>query len=83
MIKLDPHFSAVLLACEAICHITSILPSSDLVEDIKDLCHTQYNLFVHMLEGKHFGTDSLNKFMRVAQIMKEEAIKLKEQQESE
>ena len=81
MLKLEPHFFATFSACESICQILDLLPNSDLVEDVRELAHTQHSLFLHMIEGKHFGSDAIEKFMKFTIAMRDQAIRLKEEQE--
>ncbi len=81
MVNLEPHFAAAFSACESMCRILDILPSSDLIEDMRDLVHTQHELFIHMVEGKHFGSDAIARFVRYTVTIRDEAIRLKEEQE--
>ena len=81
MIKLEPHFCAAFSACESVCQILDLLPNSDLIEDVKVLIHTQHSLFIHMIEGKHFGSDAIEKFMKYTIAIRDEAIRLKEEQD--
>ena len=81
MLKLEAHFAAAFSACESACRILELLPQSDLIEDMRDLIHTQHSLFLHMIEGKHYGTDALEKFLTHTITLRDEAIRLKEEQD--
>ncbi len=81
MLNLEPHFAAAFSACESMCKILEILPSSDLIEDMKELVYTQHNLFIHMVEGRHFGSDAISRFLKFTVTIRDEAIRLKEEQE--
>lgn len=80
MIKIDPHFYAAFSACSSACQLLELLPASDLVDDIRDLLHIQHDLFLHMIEGKHYGSDALDEFMKYALLISEEAVRIKEEQ---
>ena len=81
MVKLDPHFAAAFYACESSCQILELLPRSDLIEDMRDLIHTQHSLFLHMIEGKHYGSNALEAFIKNTFAIRDEAIRLKEEQD--
>lgn len=81
MVRLEPHFLAAFSACEAACQLLDLLPASDLIEDMRDLLHTQHELFQHMTEGKHFGTDALNRFITYSASIAQEAVRLREEKE--
>ena len=81
MVKLDPHFAAAFYACETACQILELLPRSDLIDDMRDLIHTQHSLFLNMIEGKHYGTDALNAFVTHTFAIREEAKRLKEEKD--
>lgn len=80
MMYLDPHLYAAFVACESSCHVLSILPESDLIDNLRDLIHTQHDLFVCMVEGKHYGTDALDKFLRYNITILEETKRIKEEE---
>ena len=83
MLKLEPHFLATYLASEAACSILDIMPSTDLVEDLRNLIYIQHELFTHMVDGKHYGTDNINDFVNFTQDVKTQITRLKEQMEYE
>lgn len=74
----DPHFYAAALASEAIYDLMSFLPETDIVCEILELIETQIELFSHMIQGKHFGTDDLEVFIEFCQDMMKQAERLKE-----
>lgn len=63
MSLIDSHFFAVVCACNASCEILDILPSNDLVEELRDLLHVQHDILTHMIESKHYGSDNINEFI--------------------
>lgn len=77
-LKIEPHFFASLAACEAACSVLEFLPSSDLIETLKNLIYIQHDLFVHMIEGKHYGTNSLSDFVEYTHDVKDEIKRLRD-----
>lgn len=76
-LKIEPHFFTAFAAAEGAIVVLDILPHSDLVETLKNLIYIQHDLFIHMIEGKHYGTDSLRDFMDYVQEVKDEMRRLK------
>jgi len=77
-LKIEPHFFAAFGASEAAIAVLDLLPDSDLVEQLKNLIYIQFDLFVHMIEGKHYGTNNLRDFMDYTQETKSEMRRLKD-----
>ena len=77
MLLIEPHFLAAFCACNSACEILDVLPKNDLVDELKELLSVQHDLFLHMMEGKHYGTDSLNDFMEYTTEMIDQATQLK------
>lgn len=79
--KLEPHFLASFVACEAACTILDFLPSTDLIEELRNLIYIQNELFVHIVEGKHYGTNNITDFVEYAQDVKDQIRRLRERDE--
>lgn len=74
----ESHFVAALLASSAACEILEILPENDLVLELKNLMEIQYDLFCHIIEGKHYGTDNLQYFIEYAEDISHQVIRIRE-----
>lgn len=72
----DSHFMAAFMACSAACDIVQILPQGDLTDELQYLIETQFDLFSHILEKKHYGTDSLNEFIEYTDEVRREMMRL-------
>lgn len=81
MSNIDPHLTAASLACEAVCTLLEVLPHTDLVWEITGLMATQQSILLHLMDGTHFGSAALNRFMMQSHLLREEAIRLKEEQD--
>jgi hypothetical protein len=79
--SIEPHFLAAYLACEASIEMIELLPDSDIVHEILDLLLTQSELFINIMEGKHFGTNKLNDFMAHIEEIKKQAKQLRNTKE--
>jgi len=77
MKTIEAHFLAAYLATSAACDIIELLPDSDLIVDLEELMFTQLDIFCHMIEEKHYGTNSLTQFITYTQDMKKQAMRLK------
>lgn len=77
-LKIEPHFFAAFAASEAAIAVLDLLPESDLVECLKNLIYIQHDLFIHMIEQKHYGTNSLHDFMDYIQETKEDIRRIKD-----
>lgn len=76
-LKMEPHFFAAFAASEAAIGVLDLCPESDLVETLKNLIYIQHDLFIHMVEGKHYGTNSIRDFLEYVQETKDEVRRLK------
>jgi len=76
MIKLEPHFMAAFLASEASCAVLEVMPDTDLVEELRNLVYIQHQIMVHMIEGKHYGSNNITQFVEYTQEVKDEAARL-------
>jgi hypothetical protein len=77
MIKLEPHFLGAFLASEAACSILDIMPGTDLVEELRNLIYIQRELMVHIIEGKHYGSNNITNFVDYTQEVKDEMARLR------
>lgn len=77
-LKIEPHFLAAFQACEASIAILDLLPESDLVEELKNIVYVQHDLFIHMIEGKHYGSNSLQDFLVLMQELKSDLKRMKD-----
>lgn len=73
----EAHFLAAYLASSAACDLIDLLPDVDLVLDLEELLLSQQEIFIHIMEEKHYGTDNLNNFITFTQDIKKQALKLK------
>lgn len=71
---IDPHLLALIAGSGAACHVSSLLPDSDLVDQMRDILYVQNEIFSHIIQSKHFGTDSLNKYTNYCHSVVEDAI---------
>jgi hypothetical protein len=76
--SLEPHFFAAFAACDAAVNLLEILPHSDLMEELRNLIYVQHELFVHMIEGKHFGSNNIEDFIEYTESVQEEVKRLKD-----
>lgn len=76
-LKIEPHFLAAFAAAETAISVLDILPEGDLTDTLKNLIYIQHDLFIHMIEGKHYGSNSLRDFMDYLQETKDEIRRLK------
>jgi hypothetical protein len=76
--SIDVHLYCAFLASSAACEILEVLPESDLVEELRTLITTQFELFVCILEGKHHGTDSLREFQEYCIEIKNQVDRIQE-----
>jgi len=74
---IEPHFCAVVAASSAACDLLEVLPECDLIDEMKNLIHIQFDLLAHLLEGKHYGTDNINNFIEYTNVVKREISELK------
>ncbi len=75
---IESHFVAALLASSAACEILDILPENDLVLELKNLMEIQYDLFCHIIEGKHYGSDNLKYFIEYTEDVTDQIIRIRE-----
>ena len=78
MALIEPHFMAAYKASNAACDIIDILPESDLIDELKNILCIQNDLFVHIFEGKHYGSNNLNTFVSYVEEVKREIDRIKE-----
>lgn len=76
-LRIEPHFHAAFIASDAAIAVLDLLPESDLVDCLKNLIYIQHDLFIHMIEGKHYGSNSLADFVDYAQETKEDMRRMK------
>jgi hypothetical protein len=77
MPKIEPHFFAAFSAGESACAMMDLLPACDLVESLKNLLYIQHDLFIHIIEGKHYGSNNLATFVDYTLEVKDEINRLK------
>jgi hypothetical protein len=75
--KIEPHFLGAFLACEAACSILDFLPDSDMIEEMRNLIYIQHELFIHIVEGKHYGTNNISDFVEYTQEVKDQIKRLR------
>jgi len=78
MTNIEPHFMAAFTASLTACEIVELLPESDLTDELHHILNTQLEILIHMLEGKHFGSNDLNHFMENMAEVKHQVKRLKE-----
>ncbi len=81
MIKIEPHFLGAFLASEAAYSVLINMPHTDFVEDLKELIAIQIALMSHMIEGKHYGSDNIAKFIKYTQAVKEDMTRMYEERQ--
>ena len=74
----DDHLFSIFCACNAMCEVLDVLPKTDLTEELKDLAHTQHELCMTLIEGKHYGTDNLEDFIDFTNEVTEEIARIKD-----
>ena len=74
--SIDYHLYCAFLASSVAGDIIAILPEGDLINDLEMLISTQFELFVCLLEGKHYGTDRLREFQELCVEMKKQITRL-------
>lgn len=77
MKTVESHFLAVYMASSAACDLLELLPDADLVVDLEELLQSQLDIFSHMVEEKHYGTNNLTDFISHTQEIKRQALRLK------
>jgi hypothetical protein len=78
MVVIEPHFMAAFMGCVTACEILDVLPQGDLTDELKNILDIQFDLFVHLMEGKHYGSNNLNDFMAYTDEIKSQIITLKQ-----
>jgi hypothetical protein len=76
--KIEPHFLACFLSCEAACQVLDFLPDSDMIEELRNLIYIQNELFIHIVEGKHYGSNNITQFVEYTQEVKDQMRRLRE-----
>lgn len=76
-LKIDPHLFAAFAASESACVVLDFLPSSDLVETLRNLIYIQHDLFVHLLDARHYGSNNLRDFIDYTHEVKDEIKRLR------
>lgn len=79
MINIEPHFYATVMACETSWQLLQFLPDSDLIEEVRELMYVQHELFLHILQGRHYGSNALDDFVEYNQSLLEETNNLRDQ----
>lgn len=79
MIKIEPHFLGAYLASEAAFSIVDNMPATDFVDELRALIVIQHALMSHIIEGKHYGTDNIARFVSYTQEIKEEMRRIREE----
>ena len=77
--KIESHFLGAYLAAEAAMGVIDLLPPCDLVEEIKNLIYIQHDLMTHVIEGKHYGTNNIYKFIEYTNEIKMEVRRLSDE----
>ncbi len=62
MATIDPHFLLALKASGSALAIAKLLPETDLIDELEHMLETQWTLMLHLVQGKHYGTDRMNDF---------------------
>lgn len=78
MIVIDPHVIAILCASNAACELLEVLPQNDLIYELSELLDVQNELILHIIEGKHYGSDEIQRFIEYASEITDQAQSLKE-----
>ncbi len=78
MATVDIHFLAAFMASATLCELAEVLPETDLIEDLRVIVNSQYEVLNHMMEGKHYGTDRLNELILHSEEIQREIHRLRE-----
>jgi len=78
MAIVEPHFMAAFIASGVACEVLDLFPDNDLAVELKNLLTVQYDLFCHMMEGKHYGTNDLSNFMAYMDELKKQVAQIKQ-----
>lgn len=76
--KIEPHFLAAFYGSEAATLVLDFLPSTDLIEILRNLIYIQHEIFCHMMEGKHYGSNQLQDYIEYTYEVKNEIVRLKD-----
>lgn len=76
-LNIDHHFFAAYNAGSTTLQILEILPDCDYVEEIRNIMVFQHEIFNHILDGKHYGTNSLDEFLSYMEELREEITRLR------
>ena len=79
MYKVDHHFLALLKSSDAACDMIDLFPDTDMTDELRTLLRMQLEVCIHMLEGKHYGTNNLTAFCDFIDEIKDEAARLSEE----
>jgi hypothetical protein len=74
----DFHIMAMFIASTVACEIIELLPETDLIAELKIILETQYDLFCHFVDNKHFGTERIEDFIEYADETQKNIIQLRE-----
>lgn len=61
--QIDSHLFAAFTASQTAYELLNLLPRVDIVEEISTILYMQNEVLLHMIQNKHFGTDSLKEFI--------------------
>lgn len=79
MIAVDKHhLIAAFTAAEASLEIISNLPETDLHHELRNLIDTQAEILSMMTDGKHYGSDQLNRFLEYCTNIRFEIARMQE-----
>jgi hypothetical protein len=78
MNQMDPHYMAVIAGLDSALQIALVLPSVDLIEEQRDVLKQSIRILLDVLDGKHYGTNSLNSFLQLTSESRREIENIKE-----
>jgi hypothetical protein len=76
--KIEPHFYASLLAAYAACDLLDFIPKGDMYESLFYIISTQRDLMIHLLQGRHYGSDDIDDFISYIREVNQEVNRLRD-----
>lgn len=61
---LDPHLLAVINASNVACELAELLPQCDIAEELKAVLNIQHEILCETINGRHFGSTQLDRYLR-------------------
>ena len=69
--QVDPHVYSILSSSDVACELIQLLPDGDITTELKKIMTTQQEILGEMIQGRHFGSARLEKFVKYLESVSE------------